>query len=332
MSPCVTPTPSFSAPLQLPIVILDTVRSDSDDSDTDSDVIPVPVSPAVPVSPSVYATPLTSPLAPGVTSDSDGDHFTYNANKPGAGTSGQCQQPSHAVNTQARAHGGEMELPTLNVCQQQQQQQQQQQRDGSEVTQSGRSRSQSRSEDGVGGRVRSPAQSCQTRPRQNNNNAQSQQQQHNNSESSNRQGDIGEICRDDTGISGRGLVLSGPEKICTLSKPDICGDKSASDEINVDNSSSVSQKQSFNNSSSEKDNHFELLTTTQQPFKSVTTTTSQNNSSSTSDQYEDTGNIMERGDHFSSLRRLNSLLGILEQESEREMQAPAPAGRQAKVK
>ena len=38
-----------------------------------------------------------------------------------------------------------------------------------------------------------------------------------------------------------------------------------------------------------------------------------------------------REEHFTSLRRLNSLLGILEQESEREMQAPAPAGSLAKV-
>ena len=184
------------------------------------------------------------------------------------------------------------------------------------------------------GGVRSPAQSCQTQPRHNNNTAQSQHQQHNNSESGNIQGDIGEVYKDDNGISGQELDSLCLKKICTLSKPDICADKSASDEINVDNSSSASQKQSFNNSSSErseKDNHSELLTTTLQPVKSFTTT-SKNNSSTTRGQYEETGSITGRGDHFSSLRRLNSLLGILEQESERDMQAPTPAGRQAKVK
>ena len=312
MSPCVTPTPSDDAPMLLPIVRLMTVTSDSDHSD----VIPG----VAPVSPSVYGTPLTSPRAPDVPSDSegegDGDHFTYNANKPGPGTSGQCQQPSHAVNTQARAHEREMELPSKNLIQQQQQQSSE-----SEVTLSG----QSRSEDGerAGGRVRSPAQSCQARPRHNN--TQSQQQQHNNSEENNVQADNAEVKQESISVR---KPDTNPEQTCTLSTHDICCDKRASDEIKFNTTSSASQQQSICNSSSErseKDNTFDLLTTTRQPFKSVTTTTSENNSSSTSYQHE------ERGEHFSSLRRLNSLLGILEQESEREMQAPAPAGSQAKV-
>ena len=147
MSPCVTPT--HDAPLQLPIVSLITVTSDSDHSD-ESDVTPR----VAPVSPSVYGTPLTSPRAPGVPGDSEGEgeHFTYNANKPWPGTSGQCHQPSHAVSTQARAHGGEMGLPSQNLIQQQQSE------SNCELTSSGRSRS----EDGerAGGRLRSPAQSC----------------------------------------------------------------------------------------------------------------------------------------------------------------------------
>ena len=297
------------------MVSLITVTSDSDHSDDDSDdhsdVIPC----VAPVSPSVYGTPLTSPRAPGEPSDSE--HFTYSANKPWPGTSGQCDQPSHDVSTQSRAHGGEMELPSQNLIQQQQQQQHPSE---SEVTLSGRSRS----EEGerAGGRVRSPTQSSQARPRHNNTQSQQQQQQHNVSEVSSVHGDNAGVNEE----SGGDPDISS-EKICRLSTRDICCDKRATDEIKF-NTSSASQQQSISNSSSEKsekDNHFNLLTTSQQPFKSVTTTTSQSNSSSTSSQHEG------REEHFTSLRRLNSLLGILEQESEREMQAPAPAGSQAKV-
>ena len=277
MSPCVTP--SYPTPLV-------TVTSDSDDGDNDSDVMNTPASP------SVYATPLTSPRVPGVPGDSEGDsdHFTYNANTPRVMTSGQCDQPPPAHNTH-------MGITTQNTHHQ--------------SDQSGGRGGRSRRVSGLSG-AGSPGQSCQeARPI----NINTQTQQHNSREEASDTRDIGEVKQE--------VKIDNVGEIGSLSISDTCCDKRASDEINFNKPSSVSQQQAVNNSSSEtseKNNHFEHLTTTQQPFKSVITTTTQNSSDTTSYQYED--NIsQEKGGHFNSLRRLNSLLGILEQESEREMKA-----------
>ena len=272
-----------------------------DDSDhgndvfSDHDVITVPCS--------VYATPLSSPLAPGLTSDSE--HFTYKAANTRVETSGQCHQPSHAVNNTQGLTQGEMNMQ--NVIQQQQKEithpsisSVQQLDTVNSVTISGRSQS----EDNV--RVRSPAQSCQEpRPI----NIKSQQQQSNNSESSKKQADIDKVKQETSSQD----ILASLENI--PSESDICSDKS--DELIFISACDLQQQSIDNNTSSgEKDNHFNPVKTIQQPFKSVTTTTTQNNSSSTSYQYEDKG----AGEHFRGLRRINSLLGRLEQQQQQQQQ------------